>query len=285
MVYDLIILIYAYLIYLSVIYAIIINFLTQNVLENKMADNVRGKYTLRAKAQNADETLDLNQGIDSEIDSEVEDEDEQPLINFVGDREEENHDINEGEIDNNIQNNQQQPQQPAPPAGAAVDPDSPDGWNISNWKEGDKDLTWLGDFAREEGFLIDMPENVTELGFFSIFLTDDVLQSITTETNRYARTFLDKANEHNRLKPNSRFRQWPENGISVNDLRSFIALSLPIKPRSLSFEDAITNLNGNGMVMKLSMNAQNAKSLYVKRTVMKFFIHKSTMLMFTLIDF
>jgi len=41
------------------------------------------------------------------------------------------------------------------------------------------------------------------LYFFSIFLTDAVLGAITIETNRYAKSFLDKAKAENKLKNSS----------------------------------------------------------------------------------
>ena len=105
------------------------------------------------------------------------------------------------------------------------DMDSPDGWDISFWKEGNKSPTWIGDFSREAGLLINIPEDANELDFFKIFLTNDVLESITNETNEYARNYIESAMAANNLKESSRFKLWPEDGISVDDMKSFIALS------------------------------------------------------------
>jgi len=56
---------------------------SENFPEHKMAANVRGKYTLRRKEPEPDETLDLNYGIDSDIDEESDEEDYQPLVQFI----------------------------------------------------------------------------------------------------------------------------------------------------------------------------------------------------------
>ena len=56
----------------------------ENILEKNMAANVRGKYTLRNRAQKNDETLDLSYGFDSEIDeSDESDEDDIALADFL----------------------------------------------------------------------------------------------------------------------------------------------------------------------------------------------------------
>ena len=78
-------------------------------------------------------------------------------------------------------------------------------------------------FNQHSGFLIDIPDEVNEMYFFLLFLTDDVLADIVLQTNKYADLFLQKEGEN--LPPKSRFRQWPEGGITVTDLKTFIALT------------------------------------------------------------
>jgi len=195
---------------------------SENFPEHKMAANIRGKYTLRRKEPEPDETLDLNYGIDSDIDEESDEEDYQPLVQFVAAPDDDEDVIDADLAEHNDDDN---PHNPQAAAAATVNADAPDGWDDSAWKQGDKDLSWLGDFTVESGFLIDIPEDAKELDFLSLFLTDAVLGAITTETNRYAKSFLDKAKAENKLKEHSRFKLWPDDGISVSDLKSFIALT------------------------------------------------------------
>ena len=187
----------------------------------KMAANIKGKYTLRTRLQDLDETLDLNQGIDSDIDEEGFEEDDEPLINLVTAAvNEEFQQFPVNDQHQNIENHEHADTDTPEPSM-----DSPDGWDISFWKEGSKSPTWIGDFSREAGLLINIPEDANELDFFKIFLTNDVLESITNETNEYARNYIESAMAANNLKESSRFKLWPEDGISVDDMKSFIALS------------------------------------------------------------
>lgn len=89
----------------------------------------------------------------------------------------------------------------------------------------DTNLNWIGDFVQQEPFLVDIPEDADELYFLSIFMTDHVLQNITEETNRYAKRYIDEAKACDKLPQKSRFRQWPEEGMTVNDLKLIIALT------------------------------------------------------------
>ena len=59
--------------------------------------------------------------------------------------------------------------------------------------------------------------------FFSLFLTEDVLQSLVNETSKYAQTFLTKMKDT--LPQYSRFKQWKGNVISLKDMKVFIALT------------------------------------------------------------
>ena len=58
-------------------------------MKNRLTILIKGKYTLRQKVRNDDETLDINDGSDSDIDVASEDEDDVPLAEllFVNDEE------------------------------------------------------------------------------------------------------------------------------------------------------------------------------------------------------
>lgn len=60
------------------------------------------------------------------------------------------------------------------------------------------------------------------LGIFESFFTEELIQLIVSETNRYARQFLDK-NKENR-KPKSRTNLWYD--TNENEIRTFLALLL-----------------------------------------------------------
>jgi len=77
-------------------------------------------------------------------------------------------------------------------------------WDHRQWKDGDTDPLWTPNFEEGGKFLIDILDDAEELFFFSLFITDDVLQSIVLETNRYAAAFplknADKLGPKSRLK-------------------------------------------------------------------------------------
>ena len=58
---------------------------------------------------------------------------------------------------------------------------------------------------------------------FLLFLTENVLQSFVNETDKHAETFL--TTEKDTLPQHSRFKQWKDDGISVKDMKVFIALT------------------------------------------------------------
>ena len=95
--------------------------------------------------------------------------------------------------------------------------DSPDGWGMKLWKKGDTKLQPLPKFTAEPGFNFIIPDDANELYFFKLFFTDELLESVTLETNKYASEYL--------LKEHSNFKKWPENGISEDEMTLFITLT------------------------------------------------------------
>ena len=86
-------------------------------------------------------------------------------------------------------------------------------------------MEWLPEFAEDSSFLVDIPDDADELYFLSLFMSDELVDTILLETNRYARTYIDKELAAGRLPPRSRFRYWPNNGITLEKLKAFIALT------------------------------------------------------------
>ena len=68
----------------------------------------------------------------------------------------------------------------------------PDGWNMNKWKHGNHPLRSLPQFTATSGINFDIPEDASELYFFKLFFTDELLEYLTDETNRYAHDFFLK---------------------------------------------------------------------------------------------
>ena len=81
----------------------------------------------------------------------------------------------------------------------------------------------LPKFTAEPGVDFIIPDDANELYFFKLFFTDELLESVTFETNKYAFEYLQKNKD--RLKEHSEFKKWPENEISENKMTLFIALT------------------------------------------------------------
>ena len=115
------------------------------------------------------------------------------------------------------------PVQGAPAPTVTKDKAGPTDFDMNHWKKGDINLDPLPAFTGSPGINIDIPENATELDFFKLFITDDIVDSITLETNMYAFDYLLKYKDT--LKPKSNFKRWPEAGITEEKIMTFIALT------------------------------------------------------------
>ena len=91
------------------------------------------------------------------------------------------------------------------------------------WKKGDTKLQPFPKFIAEPGFNFIIPDDANELYFFKLFFTDELLESVTLETNKFASEYLQKNKD--KLKEHSDFKKWPENGISEDKMTLFIALT------------------------------------------------------------
>ena len=101
--------------------------------------------------------------------------------------------------------------------------DGPDDWNMKHWKHGDHTLQPLPTFTAKPGFNIDIPDDADELYFFQLFFTDEILQHLTDETNRYAKNYFELCKD--KLKPSSDLKKWPDTGVSIHKMRAFFALT------------------------------------------------------------
>ncbi|CAG5135619.1 unnamed protein product [Candidula unifasciata] len=89
--------------------------------------------------------------------------------------------------------------------------------------------SWLRDFSEVVG-PIGLPDNISEVDMFRLFITDDVLNMLVTETNRYQGQVRAKKGADASLSHS--FKKWKE--VTADDMRSFIAVTLlmGLAPRS-----------------------------------------------------
>ena len=188
-----------------------------------MATSQIGKYTLRRRTNEENYEV-LEEDLDSDTDVVSESEFVDDFDDSLNEEDETNDpDLPVGTVndDQSIELDNPQPNIQAKKTANDV----PDGWDMDNWKLGNADLDWLPEFEINEGLLIDLPADATELDFLFIFLTDEVLDSIVLETNKYAANYIEREAAAGRLPPKSRFRLWPEYGITRDRLKVFLALT------------------------------------------------------------
>ena len=78
----------------------------------------------------------------------------------------------------------------------------------------------LQDYQGRSGCTEDMT-NKTPVDFFSMFITEQMLQDIVQQTNLYAQQFLDSATN---IPPRSRTNLWDKKSHDVSELRKFLSL-------------------------------------------------------------
>ena len=193
-----------------------------------MASPSSGKYTLQAKPlEPSYEVLEDN------LDSEKESKDKRNIIYFFNNNVDDPDDIVNNVFEQNDNHHPAHNNVDGQDLHMADEEDRvndnnnrnrvPEGWDSNKWKQGDCNMTWLADFTRDKSVFTGFPDDADELFlFFSLFLTEDVLQSLVNETSKYAQTFLTKMKDT--LPQYSRFKQWQDNVISLKDMKVFIAL-------------------------------------------------------------
>ena len=77
--------------------------------------------------------------------------------------------------------------------------------------------------TRTPGFKVEIPDDSDKLYFLKLFVDEEIIPSLTLQTNKYAADFI----QANAQKPgeHSRFSKWPKDGIKSNKMLAFIALT------------------------------------------------------------
>ena len=81
---------------------------------------------------------------------------------------------------------------------------APDGFDMSNWRQGDTNKMKEFQFTGKPGINIEIPDDADELFFFKLFCSEEIIDSLTLETNMYAFDFMNSNKE--KLKKHSNFR-------------------------------------------------------------------------------
>ncbi|GFO31081.1 hypothetical protein PoB_005758600 [Plakobranchus ocellatus] len=84
------------------------------------------------------------------------------------------------------------------------DDDDDEGW-VRNLRRCPK----IPDFTVEAGLKFDVDDNPSDLDFYSLIITDEIINQWKVETNRYARSCIDEMRRGQaNLSPRSIYNQW-----------------------------------------------------------------------------
>lgn len=185
-----------------------------------------------------DESITLNELFLNNMDSDGEEEDGEmylDMFSFVGvENNEESMVLNDvsviqhddGDESHNEVEYQDEPDDVQPTAKrrkTAKKDVMPPGFDLNLWKDGDHPLVGLPEFDEgTTGFGFDIPDNADELYFFKQFVTDELLEYITYQTNLYAAQYFEV--NLNKLSEKSRIRKFI-GGTDVDRILVFICLT------------------------------------------------------------
>ena len=77
-------------------------------------------------------------------------------------------------------------------------------------------------FVGEPGIQVQLPENAQPIDFVRLFFTEEFWDLLTTETNRYARQYIDS--KGHTLPPRALARSWTP--VTVSEMKIFMSLYL-----------------------------------------------------------
>lgn len=92
---------------------------------------------------------------------------------------------------------------------------------IGDWSDVDCQLE-LPVFEEQCGVTVQMPGDADELHCFLLFFTEEILNHIKSETNRYAADNIEKMQRTNKLKPNSLWVTWKP--VTTGEMYKFFSI-------------------------------------------------------------
>ena len=114
--------------------------------------------------------------------------------------------------------------------------------NVPRWEKGDRPNP-DSSFSGRRGLQIPLPADPTVIDFVQLFIDEAMYEEMTVETNRYARQYLS----NRQLPAHSRFRKWPEQGVTTDEIECFMSL---ITAMGLVVHEYINDYWSNDPVMQ-----------------------------------
>ena len=87
--------------------------------------------------------------------------------------------------------------------------------DISKWTFGELKLDPIPKFVASPGFHpnLNIPDDADKYFFHKLFVTNELISYITTETNTYAEEYINKGKDN--FKQSSEFKKSPVEGITI----------------------------------------------------------------------
>ena len=92
-----------------------------------------------------------------------------------------------------------------------------------NWVVGSHEPTGLH-FTADRDLNTDLRDNPSFIDYFYLIFPEQLFEYITRQTNKCAREIIASLRERGRLPFNSRFKTWPEPGVTAGDIEAFLAV-------------------------------------------------------------
>ena len=94
-----------------------------------------------------------------------------------------------------------------------------------NWVLGDR-IPRRFDFTADRGLNVELPDNPSFSDYFHLLFPENLFDEIASQTNKYARETIASLQRRDRLPQHSRFRNWPEDGVTSGEMKAFLAVKI-----------------------------------------------------------
>ncbi|XP_022802105.1 piggyBac transposable element-derived protein 4-like [Stylophora pistillata] len=101
--------------------------------------------------------------------------------------------------------------------------DSEEETEEDNWVLGDRIPRRL-DFTADRGLNVELPNNPSFSDYFHLLFPENLFNEIASQTNKYATETIASLQRRGRLPQHSRFRNWPEDGVTAGEIKAFLAM-------------------------------------------------------------
>ena len=72
----------------------------------------------------------------------------------------------------------------------------------------------------------ELPDDLSFLDYFHLLFPENLFEEMARQTNKYARETIASLREGDRLPKNSRFRSWPQDGVTPGEMKAFLAMTI-----------------------------------------------------------